>query len=293
MKFVWLVLLVVLVGGFIFWKDSTDLEVKGKQSNTETKGKKKKKAEQQPSPEINITQRWDLPAELKEVSGIAYLDKDRFACVQDEEGTIFIYNKTSKKVEKQIRFAAPGDFEDIALIGNTAWIVRADGRLFEADVTGNKQAREYETPLTVEQNIEGLSYDKKNNRLLLSVKDGEAKNGYKGIYAFDLSKKTLAAEPVIRINVNHDLLSSGSAKKAKEIRPSAIGIQPTTGDLYVTDGPQRRLIVMDAAGNVKNSLSLGKAFQQPEGIAFSPQGELFISNEGTKEPGNIMQVSVE
>ncbi|RYZ22820.1 MAG: hypothetical protein EOO10_21450, partial [Chitinophagaceae bacterium] len=249
---------------------------------------------QPPSPEINITERWDLPAVLKEVSGIAYIDKDRFACIQDEDGTIFIYNRASKKVEKEIPFAGPGDYEDISLIGNTAWVVRADGRLYETDITAGKQAKEYATPLTVEHNIEGLSYDKKNNRLLLAVKDDDAgTKDYKNIYAFDLAKKTLVSEPVIRIDVNHELLGTGKGKKEKTVRPSALEIHPVTGELYVTDGPQRRLIVMDASGNIKRLLSLGKSFQQPEGIAFSPQGELFISNEGTKEPGNILQVNVE
>lgn len=292
MKFVWLVLLVVLVGGFIFWKDSNSPEVKGKQSNTEAR--KKGKKEQSSSREVNITERWDLPTVLKEVSGIAYIDKDRFACIQDEDGTIFIYNRASRKIEKEIPFAGPGDYEDISLIGNTAWVVRSDGKLYEKDISSSKQAKEYATPLTIEHNIEGLSYDKKNNRLLLAVKDGDkGSKDYKDIYAFDLAKKTLVAEPVIRIDVNNELLSTGKGKKEKMMRPSAIEIHPLTGELYVTDGPQRRLIVMDVSGNIKRTLSLGKLFQQPEGIAFSPQGELFISNEGTKEPGNILQVSVE
>ncbi|RYZ28056.1 MAG: hypothetical protein EOO10_10805, partial [Chitinophagaceae bacterium] len=76
MKFVWLALLAVLVGGFIFWKDNSGVEVKGQQLKKEAKGKNKKETVQPPSPEINITERWDLPAVLKEVSGIAYIDKD-------------------------------------------------------------------------------------------------------------------------------------------------------------------------------------------------------------------------
>jgi uncharacterized protein YjiK len=129
--------------------------------------------------------------------------------------------------------------------------------------------------------------------LLLSVKDGNAATDFKNVYAFDLTKKTMVSEPVIRIDLNDEELRSTKGKKGKTIRPSAIGIHPTTGDYYITDGPQRRLIVMSPAGDVKSILSLGKDFQQPEGITFSPQGEMFISNEGTKEAGNILQVSVE
>ncbi len=42
--------------------------------------------------DIKIISRWDLPSELLEISGIAYIDATHFACVQDEAGTIYIYN---------------------------------------------------------------------------------------------------------------------------------------------------------------------------------------------------------
>jgi uncharacterized protein YjiK len=297
MKYGLLIVMVLLVGGFFLWNNLTGVEVKGQQLTASEKKRKKndKKKTEPQSPNIDITQKWDLPAELKEVSGIAYIDKNRFACIQDEQGTIFIFNKATKAIEKQIPFGAPGDYEDIALIGNTAWIVRADGRLFEVEMTGGqKTAKEYATPLTVEQNIEGLSHDKANNRLLLAVKDNDAGGKEaKGVYAFDLSKKSLANEPVLRIEVNQDGLGSGKNKKGKAVRPSAIAIHPNTGELYVTDGPKQRLLIMDATGTIKNVFALGSSFEQPEGITFSPEGELFISNEGVKEPGNILQVNLQ
>jgi uncharacterized protein YjiK len=287
---------VILAGGFIFWKDITGLVVKGQQTENPEKTRKKKgeqKGGEEPSPAINVSQKWELPAELKEVSGIAYLSEDRFACIQDEQGIIYIYNTSSKQIEKQIPFTGPGDFEDIALVGTTAWVVRADGRLFEVDMNG-KAVKEHTTPLTVEQNIEGLTYDRKNNRLLITVKDEEpGGKSYKGIYAFDLAKKTMAAEPVSKIDVNNQIFQSTGEKKRKIVKPSAIGIHPTTADLYIADGPNSRLLIMDSAGTIKNLLQLGKSFEQPEGIAFGPQGEIFISNEGNKSPANILQISVE
>ena len=37
-----------------------------------------------------IIRKWEMPEDLNEISGIAYLSKDRVACVQDEEGILFI-----------------------------------------------------------------------------------------------------------------------------------------------------------------------------------------------------------
>jgi uncharacterized protein YjiK len=52
------------------------------------------------------------------------------------------------------------------------------------------------------------------------------------------------------------------------------------------------LLAMDNSGNIKKLYHLGKNFAQPEGITFSPQGEIFISNEGAKQPGNIMKIEL-
>lgn len=37
---------------------------------------------------------------------------------------------------------------------------------------------------------------------------------------------------------------------------------------------------------------LGNEFEQPEGITFQPNGELFIANEGSKKAGNILNVEI-
>ena len=100
----------------------------------------------------------------------------------------------------------------------------------------------------------------------------------------------MAKEPVLQINLDDKLLNIEGEKKSKTIKPSALGIHPTSNDLYITDGPAAKLLIMDASGNIKDFISLGKNFAQAEGITFSPKGEIFISNEGTKQAGNIMQV---
>ena len=64
--------------------------------------------------------------------------------------------------------------------------------------------------------------------------------------------------------------------------PSAIGIHPVSGDILITDGTSSKLLVMNQDGRINRLVELGKDFAQPEGITFSPEGEVFISNEGTK-----------
>ena len=242
--------------------------------------------------DVQVLQQWDLPPVLKEISGIAYIDNRRFACVQDESGTIYIFNINSKKIEKEIPFAGAGDYEGIALKGDHAYVVRADGTLYEVDMNGKNKTNEYSTSLTAKHNVEGLCYDKNNDRLLLAIKNDEPSGvGYKGIYAFNLANKKFQSEPAFKLDLSHKLLSDGKKKK-KVMMPSEIEIHPQTNEIYITDGPKGNLLILDKSGTPRQLVSLGKKFAQPEGITFSPKGELFISNEGTKKPGNILKVEL-
>jgi len=282
---------------FIYWKDLNCTTNAGPstpetEKNKGKKDKKKDKQETAPASEVEIIKQWDLPEELKEVSGIAYLSKDRFACVQDEKGVIYIYNTGSGSIEKQIPFAGPGDYEGIAVNGNTAYVVTADGELYQVSLEGKTNVRQFKTSLTAEHNVEGLSFDKKNNRLLLAIKDyAPGITGYKGVYAFDLRTNTMVANPVMKIDMSHSLLKKQNKKK-DQVMPSEIGIHPITNEIYVTDGPNSRLLILTESGETRQVLELGKSFSQPEGISFSPEGEIFISNEGAKGAGNIIKVAI-
>ena len=186
---------IALAAGFIFRSDIERL-FSGNQASIGKQDKKEKKKDKQQDRtpgDVTINERWDLPDVLKEISGLAYIDGERFACVQDEDGIVFIYNTADKRIEKQVPFAGPGDYEGITVKGNTAYVVRADGVLYEVSLGGESEnAKTYKTPLTIEHNVEGLCYDAGNDRLLMAIKDNEPGNlPYKGVYAFDLSKKKL------------------------------------------------------------------------------------------------------
>ena len=248
---------------------------------------------------ITVAKKWEMPKQLLEISDLSYIDEQRFACVQDELGTIFIYNTASSKVEKEIPFGGVGDYEGLAVVGENVWVLRADGKLFEvSNINAPKPAvKEYGTHLTMKQDSEGLCYDKKNNRLLIAIKGAELDTeDYKGIYAFDLASKKMDQQPVFKIDLLNEVFqSNGSGKKKKgSINPSGIVIHPLNGDMYITDGRDSKLLITDADGSIRKLYQFNrKEFAQPEGIAFNSAGDLFIANEGTKQPGNILQVKIE
>jgi uncharacterized protein YjiK len=293
------ILIVVITLVALFWGHIKDAVASDGLKNKKEKTKDKTQLEEPVSPGVTIAKRWDMPQVLTEISGLSYIDADRFACVQDELGTIFIYNTKTSAVEKEISFGAVGDYEGLAMVNETAWVVRSDGRLFEVNNinTAKPVVKEYATTLTVQHNVEGLCYDKKNNRLLLAIKDGEpGEADYKGIYSFDLTTKTMQAQPVFKIDLQHEVFANsntGKKKAAGTIMPSSIAINPVTNDMYITDGRKAKLLVLNADGVIKELYQLSNnEFTQPEGITFKPTGELFIANEGAKQAGNILHVEV-
>ncbi len=125
MKRVVLIIFLMVIGlgaGAYFLDDSGVFN--GKTAKSEDKAIKD---ETPASGGISIQEKWELPSELKEISGIAYLDEQRFACVQDEQGIVYIYNTAKKAIEQKIPFAGAGDFEGLTLVDKTAWVVRSDG----------------------------------------------------------------------------------------------------------------------------------------------------------------------
>jgi SdiA-regulated len=285
---------------FLFFCDSSKAdhprEKDGVSENKKDK-KGKNKKEEAPSTAVAVAKKWDLPNILQEISGLAYLGNNRFACVQDEAGMIFIYNTATNKIERQVTFGPTGDYEGLAVVGKKAYVARSDGKIFEVEDIGvaSPEVQTYATALTANNNVEGLTYDPRQNRLLLAIKGAEAGNqNYKGIYAFDLKTKKLAASPVLKINLADPLLAPARGKNPQNaIQPSEIGLHPVTGDIYLTEATNPQLLVLNPDGTIRSRHKLNsRTFGQPEGITFGPKGELYISNEGKSGRGNILQVNI-
>jgi len=75
-----------------------------------------------------------------------------------------------------------------------------------------------------------------------------------------------------------------------KFKPAAASINPVTGDLYIVSSINKLLVTAGRDGVVKKVYNLDpKLFVQPEGITFSPSGNMFISNEaGPMKSANIL-----
>lgn len=237
---------------------------------------------------------WQLPSELLEVSGIALVNNDLMACVQDEEGSIFFYDLNKKAITRKIEFAGRGDYEGIAVVDNSAYVLRSDGALYKiAPLQGGKpKSTFYKSVLPKSLDTEGIAYDKANKRLLIAPKGHDEQLGNeKGIYAFSLAARKMQQEPVIRIPLGQQKLAEGSKDDDLQdrLQPSSMEIHPSSGEIYLIDAENFNLLTINAQGEIQKLIPLDEdRLRQPEGFTFSEEGALYISSEGKKKGSGLI-----
>lgn len=250
-----------------------------------------------------------LPDMLHEVSGITVVSDNEVACVQDENGILFIYDIDAHEIRNQVRFAADGDYEGIACVGKTIYILRSDGVLFElSDYTLPRlRVDSIETNIPAANN-EGLCYDHENNRLLVACKVANNKElrDLRMVYGVDLETKKRLPDPVYTIDVRdlkafarrHSVNVPSREKKGEKakpffkFRPSGISIHPVTKKLYMLSAADHLLFVFDRKGRIGHIEVLNdKLFNKAEGISFLPNGDLLITNEGQERKPSLLRFS--
>ena len=223
---------------------------------------------------------------LNEVSGLAYYPKDSslFAIV-DEAGILYKLSREAQKITVQHwRFSKSGDYEDIVLKDSVFYVMKSKGDIiaFSFQSPDSITAKEYDVPLTGENEFEILYHDDSLQQLVLICKNCEADDKTK--------LSALIFDPVTRafgqstISIDPALILSEQKVDEKRFKPSAAAIHPVTKDLYILSSINKVLVIADRAGKVKRVYPLDpKLFKQPEGIAFTPSGDMFISNEAAGE----------
>src|SRR5215213_8997208 len=75
-------------------------------------------------------ERFILNKELLEISGIVHLGGERFASVNDEDGQLFFIDIKNDSRQK-FRFKGKGDYEDLAKVDSTFFILESNGDIVE------------------------------------------------------------------------------------------------------------------------------------------------------------------
>lgn len=236
---------------------------------------------------LNPDASFEMPDILREISGIAYIEGNQILGIQDELGVVFRYDLSEEKIVDTYRFTDVGDFEDLAVRGDTVSVLRSDGTIFEFDYADyNGKYRHYIVP-TRSLDVEGLDFA--DGKMYLASKEpmptGDPDE--RVIFSFSTGQPS-SAQAFLTVRVS-DIKDYFSAKfpdiPSDELRfnPSAVAVHPLTGELYVLSAKDGLLAIYR-----ENELQAvyplpEKLFYKPEGIDFSENGDLFISSEGDKK----------
>lgn len=261
--------------------------------------------------------RYIMPDYLEEISGISFFGKDKIACVQDEKAFIYVLNLEQERIVKKYDFGSDADYEDIAVVDKTAYVLRNNGQIYRIHDFGKKdqKVRKFVTPLKEKNDTEGLAYDPLSASLLIACKESpsiDKDKPYKGtraIYKFDLEEEELLEEPLFLIDlerldshIDQNAFRRISLQVAKRLRmiesstsfqPSGLAIHPVFGEIYIISSVGKLLVILDRRGTVKDVKKLDpQKFRQPEGICFAPNGDMYISNEGLGGKGYILKFNI-
>jgi hypothetical protein len=229
-----------------------------------------------------------LPAELAEISGLAFAPDGQLLAHGDERGIVWRYDLESRRAAGRFglgddRRVLHGDFEDIAVVGERLFLVTGTGAIYEGRLAPDGQvgpaARRIQG-LGGGCEVEGMTWDPATKSLLLLCKSTHSKLWKDQVVILAVSPDTWRFERRPRILVPQDRLQKVTGEK----RFSGTGLtrHPRTGTYLLVAGPQRAFAEISAAGDVLAGGRLQKDHhRQPEGIAVAPDLTLLISDEAS------------
>ena len=241
-----------------------------------------------------------LPEELREISGLAVDSNGGLFAHGDEEATIFQIDPVTGQVLERFHLAptgfAPdlgkktrdgrvaGDFEDMAIVGDRFFLVTSNGVLLEfaeGEDGATVPFTAHRTGLDERCEVEGLTYDAGPRELLLLCKEFHAKAERTRVAAYGWSIADRKLESTPRFVVPYAALRPLTGTKA--FNGSALAFTPGGRSIVLVAGPQRLFLEITADGRATEGGLLDRAaVEQPEGIAFLPDGSLLISSEGVR-----------
>lgn len=256
-------------------------------------GPSKKKANEEKAPAIeashgydfsNPAQKMTLSKSLKEISGLSYYRDNQLICVNDEEGKIFVYDIAKEDIVEKIDFGKSGDYEGVELVKDEVFVMKTNGKITVYN-SNDKSEKTIDCTNSDVVEYEGLGYDATTNSLLLATKEHvKPKDDEKLIYSYDLTKEQLNS----RFIITKDMVRGKNGKT--DFRPSGIAVHPLNDDVYIVASQGKKLLILTKEGAKKDLIELdNKLFLQPEGICFTPSGDLYISSEGNDKKGYILK----
>lgn len=235
---------------------------------------------------------WNMPPELREISGLALTSRGTVLTHDDEIGRIYEIDPKAGIILKRFTLAGlpHGDFEAITVVGPDVYLMESNGKIYRfkegadgAEVPYSK----YDTHLGKECEFESMAFEADSSRLVLVCKKVLTKgaNHDMVIYRFPMPLTDSTRPTVITVPMSE----LAGTNNWKSFHPSDMNIDPVTGNYVIVASRQRALVVVTPDGDVVRSGPLPAAAEhnQAEGVAITKDSLLLISDEATHVPADL------
>lgn len=223
---------------------------------------------------------------LNEISGICcFNEKDSsLLSVVDSKERVYRLEMRVPKLADHTEKIVPtnSDLEDIVKVDSSLFLLMSKGILKEVPDKAKDSfgVKTYQLNIPGTNDFETVYYDPTVHSLILLCKSchHEKGEGIRTAYRFDLATRSFDSSQFYTISKDaiKEILRDANAK----FDPSAAAINPINKRLYILSSAGNLLVVTDNRGTVFEAYPLNPdIFPQSEGIAFAPNGDMFISNE--------------
>lgn len=247
---------------------------------------------------------YELEKALDEISGLQWWGENSLLAIADEKGIIYVLDEGSGEVLDSAAFGQDGDYEGICRAGRDVYVLNSNGEVFvvsEFSGKGFGEVRKIETGLTYD--CEGIFFSEAAGKFLITCKD-TIENAGRAVFATSLKagEQPEIAHTISIQDLEDSLITTSFDKVAYAIAnalssrdhagilgPSGLSIHPKDQKIYLLSGTSSLLIILSPEGTFETAVPLPiDILPQPEGIAFSPAGDLYIASERANKQHGVI-----
>lgn len=241
-------------------------------------------------------EKFNMPESLLEISGIAFntYDPAIVYAIQDEEGRLFSLQWGNKKASNS-KFGPRGDYEDLAILRGQVYVINSSGDMLSfplsaksADISSGVQTWDGFLP---KGEYESLYADEQEQVLYALSKSGGKKKKKTRGFKINIDQGTKNPGQISEFELDQNAIESMGFKLNSGLRVSALTRHPQNKEWYILSSAEKLLVIAGPDWKIKGVYDLdASTFNQPEGIAFDKNLNLYISNEGDElTNGNVLK----
>ncbi|MEO6220397.1 MAG: SdiA-regulated domain-containing protein [Ginsengibacter sp.] len=225
---------------------------------------------------------------LAEISGISFYPADSsIFAISDESGYLYKIHLNKRFLTEQWGFGKKRDYEDVIQYGSAFYILESNGNIETLNFGEDGDTIYLRRTIFPGDNnklneFESIYYDDQYKGFVMICKDCEDDTyDFTSAYMYDPVTDKFS-KPIFKIDLNPIAKKIGI--ETLKFRPSAAAINPLTNDVWILSSTNQLIVVIDRKGNMKDVYTIDPGlFNQPEGISFTPWGDLLIANEAGDE----------